>query len=163
MVEPTRLTILKKLTEHLAGISTVDGYNFDLNGAVFRGRTIFGENDPLPMVSILESSRSESTYSTNDFDQRQDKWSLLLQGWVADDINNPTDPAYFLADDVFNRLNMLVAIKNDSSGRALYPDTYLLGGLIGGIEFGQPIIRPPIEQVSSKAFFYIPVTLTLAT
>ena len=38
----------------LKEISTANGYHTELNEQVYRGRVIFGENDPLPLASILE-------------------------------------------------------------------------------------------------------------
>lgn len=163
MADPIRLTVLKKLTTHLAGIATIDGNNYDLEDAVFRGRTIFGDNDPLPMLSILEAPRAEGSIYAGNFEVKSDKWQLLIQGWTDDDAENPTDNAYLLADDVEKRLGMIIAMRPDNSGRALYPTIYLLEGSIINLEFGPPIIRPPMEQVSSKAFFYLPVTLSLAS
>lgn len=164
MADPIRLVVLKKLTEHLAGIASVDGYNYDLEGSVFRGRTIFGEDDPLPMLSILEAPRAEGSLYGGDYEVKRDKWQLLIQGWSEDDAENPTDNAYLLADDVEKRLGMIIAMRNDNSGRPLHgPTIYKLGNSIVDLEFGPSIIRPPIEQVSSKAFFYLPVTLSLAS
>lgn len=163
MADPIRLVILKKLSEHLDGIDTIDGYNYDLKDSVFRGRTIFGEDDPLPMLSILEAPRAEGSLYGGDYEVKRDKWQLLIQGWTEDDAENPTDNAYLLADDVEKRLGMLIAMRPDNSGRPLYSTIYKLGDLIIDLEFGPPIIRPPIEQVSSKAFFYLPVTLSLAS
>lgn len=163
MADPIRLVILKKLSKHLDGIASIEGYNYDLKDAVFRGRTIFGEDDPLPMLSILEAPRAEGSLYAGEFEVKRDHWQLLIQGWTEDNIENPTDNAYLLADDVEKRLGMLIATKPDSSGRPLYPAIYKLEGLIIGLEFGPSIIRPPMEQVSSKAFFYLPVTLSLAS
>lgn len=163
MIESPRLEILKKLTDHLKTITPTNGYVSDLSAAVFRGRSLFSDDDPIPMVSILESPRSEVSYSTADYEARRDDFNLFLQGWAVDDINNPTDPAYLLAAEVEKCLTQLIATKNDNSGRPEFPDAYLLGNSVCKITFGPPIIRPPTEQVSSKAFFYLPVTLTLAT
>ena len=163
MADPKRLDILKKLTAHLQTITVANGYSHELATAVFRGRTVFDDQYPVPMLSILESPRALETIATSDFQARKDEWQLLVQGWVTDDQVNPTDPAYLLADDVEKCLTRLITTTNDGSGRDQYPAEYLLGRSIAAITFGPSIVRPPIEQVSSKAFFYLPVTLTLAT
>jgi hypothetical protein len=163
VVESKRLNILKALTDHLKSITTANGYDSDLSEAVFRGRALFDDSDPIPMLSILESPKSEASFATNGYEARKDDFSLFLQGWVKDDPANPTDPAYLLAAEVEKCLTQLIATKNDNSGRPEYPNAYLLGGSIVDIKFGPPIVRPPTEQISSKAFFYLPVVLTLAT
>ena len=57
MVElyPTRLRIMRKLTEILSGITPANGYKHDLASKVFRGRMFVTVNSPLPMVSIMEN------------------------------------------------------------------------------------------------------------
>lgn len=52
--DPLRLHTLKTITDVLDGITTANGYKHDLDGKVFRGRALFGEGDPIPMLSILE-------------------------------------------------------------------------------------------------------------
>ena len=101
MNDPFRLRVLKALTATLETISTANGYQHDLNGKVFRGRAVFGNSDPLPMISILEaiSPQSESGMAPTD-GQQIENWELLIQGFVEDDEQNPTDPAYYLLADV---------------------------------------------------------------
>ena len=52
--EPLRLRVLKAMTNALKEISVDNGYHTDLNEQVYRGRVVYGENDPIPLVSILE-------------------------------------------------------------------------------------------------------------
>ena len=52
--EPFRLRILKELTAELQKITIANGYSTDV-AAVFRGRDTFSHDDPVPMISILES------------------------------------------------------------------------------------------------------------
>lgn len=158
-----RLNVLKALTAHLKGITPQNGYDFDLSSAVFRGRHKFGENDPETMVSILEAPQQDKSMFGGDYnDMRVDQWRLLVQGWTTDDIENPTDPLYGLLDNVENRLFAIIAEKGDGSGKPADPAAYMLGGLIANMKYGPGIVRPPTEQVSSKAFFWLPVTITLA-
>jgi hypothetical protein len=49
-----QLDLLIRLTTHFEGITPTNGYGFDLTGKVFRGRLVFGADDPDPVVSIVE-------------------------------------------------------------------------------------------------------------
>lgn len=154
------LIILQVLTSHLAGITPTNGYDFDLTGVVFRGRTRFGDHDPLPALSILEAPRTEDPLEyAGDLEQiRIEKWSILIQGWVADDKTNPTDPAYELKANVEDRLNRLTSVVA-RTGNPTYPSEYLLGRRVRNLQFGPGIVSPPRDGISNKAFFYLPVTI----
>jgi hypothetical protein len=54
-------------------------------------------------------------------------WSLMVQGWPADDPVNPSDPAYDLLAMVEMRLARLVAEAPGGRNGGLYPDEYKLG------------------------------------
>lgn len=154
-----RLEVLQRLTALLKGITVANGYSHDLDVNVFRGRTVFGAEDPIPLVSILESPRSDvGSYAGEN--ERKDGWGLLIQGWTKDDLENPTDPAYELMDEVERHLERVSACS-PINGVELYPGDYLLNRTIVSIKVHPGVVRPPMEGVSSKAFFYLPVTLTL--
>lgn len=53
MADPLRLRILKALTAEFEQMTDANGES--MAGKVFRGRDHFGNDDPLPMISILES------------------------------------------------------------------------------------------------------------
>lgn len=161
MADSYRLAVLKKLTDHLKGITKANGYDYDMADKVFRGRTVFGQNDPSHLLSILEAPRGDSgMFAGENKFERKENWGLLIQGWASDDVDNPTDPLYGLMDAVEDRLLRLIAVSNDS-GNPIYPNEYLLQRSIGDIEIAPGIVRPPMENVSSKAFFYLPVRVTL--
>jgi hypothetical protein len=163
-----RLQVLKKLTQHLANITPTSGYQHNLGptteypyGSVFRGRAIFGQDDPVPMVSILEAPRSDvGSFAGENRSQRKEDWSLLIQGWAIDDKENPTDPVYALLDEVERHLFRLTATK-EKTGSPLYPDEYLLGKTVVGVTISPGIVQPARENLSSKAFFYLPITVQL--
>jgi hypothetical protein len=162
MSDSKRLATLKALTAHLeAEITVANGYKHDLAGAVFRGRAKFDDDDPLPMISILESPNPDrfpnraGEHDNIRVDQR-DNWTLLLQGWAKDDKLNPTDPAYDLMADVKKALALLVK-ERPEYGTGVHPN-YRLGGLILGLEYEPGTVRPPDEQ-STKAFFWMRVIL----
>ncbi len=168
MADSYRLRVLKALTSQLETITIANNYSHDLAGLVFRGRSIYGQSDPPTMLSLLESPRADYGVYAGDNQARAEQWTLLLQGWAPDDVKNPSDPLYALADDVETCLTVINAEK-DGSGFPADPTRYRLGKdpvtgkwLVSSFEFGPPVIRPPVEAVSSKAFFYMTLRVGLA-
>ena len=171
MADSHRLTVLKRLTVFLEGtvVSPYAGLTLPstLAGLVFRGRAVFGDSDPETMVSILEAPR-QGAESMNAEGATYGQWQLLLQGWTPEDRANPTDPVYSLAEDVERRLRRITAVSGET-GYPKYPDDYYLGPdpsgtgrLITDFSFGSPMVRPAMEKVSSRAFFYIPLQVGMA-
>jgi hypothetical protein len=155
MADPFRLRVLKNLTTALEEIAIADGYEHDLDGKVFRGRRLFGENDALPLISILEvpipldQIDADSTANPN----KLGPWGLMIQGFVEDDPDNPTDPAYRLLADVQKRL-MLERINGSRIGETLgFKAVYDL--TLGGAS-----VRPA-DDVSSKAYFWLNFSITV--
>lgn len=161
MADSYRLSVLKALTAHLETISVAGGYNFNLTGAVFRGRGRFGDGDPETMVSILENPRPDYGSRAGDGSTRSELWPLLIQAWCPDDPANPSDPVYGLLDDIERHLAKVIA-ESPATGAPLYPDVYLLGGKISSLELTPGVVRPPTDGVSSRAFLYLPVRVGLA-
>lgn len=156
MADPLRLRILMALTTALAGITPANGYQHDLTGKVFRGRSIFSEDDPIPMVSILEAIEQEplrDIQMPTGAGVVQGPWDLLVQGFVEDDPENPTDPAHRLMADVKKRL---AAERLRSRQR----DILQLGNAVTDIVFSPGIVRPA-DEVSNKAYFWLRVRLSL--
>ena len=172
--DPFRLRVLKALTGSLEQITVANGYNHDLTKRVFRGRDLFGgEDDPVPMVSILEPplpidqlvAPPLATNSTGD-------WDLLLQGFVDDDLRNPCDPAYLLLADVKRRLAIEKArtISNIPGlvGRGT-ADPFGMGtnknavsNIVKEIVIGPGVVRPPGDGISDKAYFWLNITIKIA-
>lgn len=158
---PKRLRIIDALTRCLGTISVANGYTHDIIGGVWRGRNRFGEQDEVPMLSVLESPNPDiGVFAGAGSRARKESWTLYLQGWGKDDPLNPTDPAYYLAADVEKCLAR-VMMTNSSNGRAQYPELYLLGRTINGLELAPPVVRPP-DELSTKAYFYLPVRLDIS-
>lgn len=166
-----RFTVLQRLTALLQatiGVLDAAGNPVDMGDKVFRGRMNFGDSDPLPCVSIIEATRPEHGFSAGTNDEvRAGRWPLIIQGWVKNDPVNPTDPAYGLAAAIEQQLGRVIA--TDRQGEPLYPDDYMLGPgddardrLIVKLGFGQGVVSPPREQVSTNAFFFLPVWVELA-
>lgn len=155
MPEPFRLKVLKNLTDLLEGITPANGYEHDLAAAVFRGRLKYGPKDPIPMISILEApipqepnvARGENVGSTGP-------WEILIQGFVDDDHNNPTDPAHILMAEVKKRL---AENKREDRGHNMLG----MGGRVTDMHIGQGSVRPP-DEVNDRAFFWLTLTLRVA-
>ena len=146
-----------------------------LAGVVFRGRTLYGESDPEWMVSILEAPRSFGAREGDDGRARKEIWPLLIQGWTFDDKRNPSDPAYNFMNDVERQLDRIIAVNDSPNGAGFggskpkYPEDYLLGldedgesPLIVKFTMSPGTVRPPVKDLSSKSFFYLPVQIELA-
>lgn len=155
MADSKQLDVLKHLTAHLEGITPANGYAHDLRGRVFRGRAVFGESDPVPMISILEAPRpNDGAPAGEEWLVRQEDWVLLLQGWAEDDRKNPSDPVYQIKAEVELRLSEIVKTKN---GVGVSP-AFRLGGRITSLSIGPGLVRPA-DQISSRAYFLLPLVV----
>jgi hypothetical protein len=154
-----QFAILQALTAQLQAITPANGYAYDLSAAVYRGRAVFGANDPVPMLSILEAPRPGITTPADDVKKvRLTSWELLIQGWAADDKQNPLDPVYPLKGSVERQLGQVLATRS-SDGLPMYPGAYMLGGKIASMVVGPGVCRPPDINISAKAFFWLPITV----
>lgn len=164
--DPFRLRVLKGLTAALARITPENGCVNDLSPyldeggtmrpRVFRGRDLFGQGDPLPMISILEHPRAlEQMQSGGGAAASTGKWELLIQGFVTDDPENPTDPAHVLAAEAIAILAAERARSNNVLGLGFRSPC------VTSIEIGQPIVRPADGAISTQAFFILSIVLTL--
>ena len=150
MADPKRLRVLKAISAVLQQVTVADGYQHDLSlaGRVARGRLMFGDNSPTPMVAVNEPLNPDREAKRADArgTLAAERWSLLVQGWAADDDANPTDPAHLLMADVKKALATI-----NVEGHA----NYRLGGLVGKITLEPGTVRPPEREVSDKAFFWL--------
>lgn len=175
--DPFRLRVLKALT---AQIKTVTpgrtylnpetgedvGFLHDLSdyeehgvtrARVFRGRELFGTTDPLPMVSVLEHPNALDALLAPDHDsQSVGDWDLLVQGFVTDDTENPTDPAHILAAEVIAVIAETAKRPHDILGLG-----YRMPA-VTKLAIGKPVVRPADGVNSDQAFFWLTLTLTLA-
>lgn len=153
---PVQLVILRRLANHLAGMTVAD-HGYDMTGRVHVGRAVLGKETALPALNIIEAP---DPVDGNPADEpglvRDVTWRLLLQGFVEDDKAAPTDPAYRLKAAVERRL---AEVSSEKNGRPEFPDAFRLGRLISGLTFGIGVVRPPQENVSDKAFFWLPLNV----
>lgn len=161
---PLRLAILQRLTALLEQTTAHDhnGNPYDLVGSVYRGRTEFGDETEIPALSILEAPNPDlGTFAGNN-EAMRDTWVILLQGWAVEDKLNPSDPAYYLAAAVQQQLGRITAMRGDGSSRAADPTNYLLGESIAGLQVGPYVVRPLDKVASARAFFYMPIRISVA-
>lgn len=152
MTDTFRLSVLKALVDGVVALVP------EIDGRLFRGRSTYGVNDLLPMGSILEDPREQQVASDDAASKGHTvPWRLLVQGFVDDDAANPTDPAYLLAGEF---LQALAAVRDGArnSGGVLDPDRKT--NVVEKIIIGAPIVRPA-DEFSEKAYFWIPLTLSL--
>jgi hypothetical protein len=171
---PKQLLVMKRLAEHLEAINPTNedpaytlvgeapqNYAMDLRQKVFRGKTVLGTEVLMPALAILESPQPVAGLEAGEQGHAQlNDWRVLVQGFATDDKQNPTDPAYILKAAVELRLGRII---HETRGIATYPEEYMLGGLIAGLSIGFGPARPPEQNVSQNAFFYIPLVIKLAT
>lgn len=168
MPDSRQLDILKRLTTHLQGITFDNGYDFDMASSVFRGRIVYGDDDPVPMISIVEHLSADITVDIAGENkvERSETWVLLIQGWLNHKPDNPTDDAYQLKAAVEKRLGECIKM-DPRTGNPAFPDSYFLGlrkGIITGLTIGPGIVSValPPQVASAKAFFYLPLGIGLA-
>jgi len=155
MADTKRLAILKALSTHLmTEVSVANGYQHDLAGLVYRGRTTFGDRDPLPRVMIVEALNPDREMDPAGRDRavQKDGWILLLLGHAQDDRDNPTDPAHLLLGDLKKALARIATPRGT--------DAFMLGGLVAGIDIEPGTVRPP-DELSGLAYCYLRVRLTV--
>lgn len=176
MAEPFRLRVMKALQAVIEGASiTTPGEDSNstsspdtLADRVFRGRNWFGEDDPLPMISILEKPIApDQVISPMEAPKSTGQWELMIQGFCQDDPQNPSDPAYFLVADVIAAIaaeKKRIATVRRGTGTA----PALLGILapngkpaVLDIQIGAPVCRPP-DEVNDRAYFWLQIAITLA-
>lgn len=167
-----KLAIMRALCTHLEGITRANGYEFDLaptteeDGSitrrVYRGRAVFGDDTPIPCLSVLEGPIPDREPVAVDMEQvvQSQDWVIFVQGWTQTVENFPTDPCYQLMAAVQRRLSEIISLRK--SGLPYDPAIYKFGGASVSVAIGPGVVRPPQDQVSSRAFFYLPVVIRLS-
>lgn len=168
---PFKLQVLRALTAAIKEVTPTNGYVCDLadydpgDGVtmerVYRGREYFGDEDPLPMVGILEGTNPADEVAEPPYDGEiaEYDWPLLIQGWTRNDPEHPTDQAYLLLADVRQRLNMERRRKKPgdrTSRRILGFDE----DKITRLSIGPGVVRPP-DTLSPTAWWWLNVTVRI--
>lgn len=159
MQVPFRLEVLKRLTAELEKITTANGFQHDLEGKVFRGRNMFGEKDPVPMVSILEVPLPEDQIEpAADSTTYDGPWELVVQGFTRDDKDNPTDNAHYLLADVRRRLAEMKKEERHHNLLGPWTGRARQASPIINLRIGPGVVRPP-DEVSYYAYFWLTIHL----
>lgn len=158
---PWRLAVMRAVREMLSSITPANGYHHDLSQNVYIGRDVYGEDDPLPLVGVLEAPQGEGGNSPEDRALYKNYWELLVQGFTEDDRLNPTEPAYLLQADVMKCLAQ--ARREVLSGGIDNPNfCFGLGNRgVVSVEIERPVVRPS-DELSSKAYFWLVLRLKIA-
>lgn len=123
---------------------------------VFRGRELFGTTDPLPMVSVLEDPRALEAFESPEGGATTiGEWGIMVQGFVTDDPENPTDPAHVLSAEVVS-----VIAETAKQVRNIL-DLGFREPCVAKLVIGSPVVRPADGVNSDQAFFWLPLALTL--
>lgn len=169
MSEPTKLQILKAVVNELKSIVPSNGYvsnlaDFDpgdgiMTSRVYRGRAFFGEGDPIPMLSILEATSGEDVLNEMVAETPVSEywWPLIIQGWVTDDKENPTDPVYPVLRDVRKCFAKQMKRVPGSHDREIFGFS---SDFITGIRFGGGLVRPA-NELSAYAGFHLMLELCI--
>ena len=116
------------------------------------GRIKYGKNDPLPMISILEAPIPlEAIRTAREYEMSSGPWELLIQGFIDDDLDNPSDPAHHLMAEV-----KAVLVKNKRAERG--NNILGMGGRVVEMTIGQGSVRPS-DEASDKGFFWLTLTI----
>lgn len=156
MARPTskHQAIFDKIKEQLEKINPENGYDHDLRGKVFYGRSIYGAEQDVPFVSVLEQPKPNDVSAAGSGKVRRTIFNdLMIQGFVKDNKENPLVPALDLLAEVELCLSELIS---EHEGRPTHPTSHRLANLATDVLIGQGIARPPTEKVSPTAFFYLP-------
>lgn len=162
--KPFRVRVQQALLAEIAKICPDLGYTYDLRPTpnerhkerVFMGRFWYGDSDPLPMVGFLQTPLQpdpDQGLPGSNSPHLKGPVDFVLQGWVADDDENPTLPAEYLLADIEQ---CLANIKK----RATEGPILGFNGLME-IRLAEGVVRPP-DELSAKAYFWLPVTFVWA-
>lgn len=162
MADPLRLRVMKALTSALQEITPANGYTVDLSQSVFRGRMMFGDDDPIPMISILEPPVApDQLPQPVDGTESNGDWDILVQGFVEDDPENPTDPAHVLLADVKKCLAAVKAAPEVTRRATGTAPAILEIPQITKLQVGAGVVRPA-DEISARAYFWLNLVFTIA-
>lgn len=158
-----RLTALLERINPLETNTALDApFAMDLRRKVFRGRMTLGTEVTMPAVALLESpSPFDAQYGGAEDVMKAEGWRILVQGFAADDKDNPLDPAYELKAALEVQLSRVIAVDK-GQGKPVFPEDHMLGNLISGLKIGQGVARPP-EGTTQYVCCYLPLIVQLQT
>ena len=155
---PFRLLVQIALTNAFQQITPANDFTYDMSEKVYRGRNVFGQQTKPPYIAILERNLQPDHFITPIKDAKgYTDYQLIIQGFLPDDKDCPTDIGHVLMGDVKMRLAML---KFDETN----PDKLFRFGNRGNhaekITWDGGVVRPP-EELNPCVCFYLRVSLKL--
>ena len=158
---PFRLRIQWALTFALRQIHPDNGFYLDISSvdSVVRGRLDLGDagKAPRPGVAIVEEPFAfEADLQPATGKGRPIPYELILQGFVKDEIEHPSDMAHILLADVKARL---AALKLDENGR---PWVFRIGSSynsVTALSLDDGVVRPVVEQLVEDTGFWMRISL----
>lgn len=158
MAESLRKKVKIALSERLKVITSANGYSADVGQNVFRGRTLFGDDDPVPFISILEDPIGEDLeFAPETGKTSQGPYVLMVQGFAKDDKENPTDTADDLLEDIKTVLREVRGEAGHEKRIFQFPQQ---APTVLNMEFGGGVVRPS-DELSAKAYCWVRVTFDL--
>lgn len=154
---PKQLRILRKLKAILEVTSGYEGVKCWL------GKSVITSKEVGDTLSILEAPRPIVGAPVGEQGlKRTESWTLLVQGWPVDDVDEPSAPAYWMKAAVERQLSLITAELPNGQQRT--DALYRLGNDISALTIGQGVVRPPSEEAASRlAMFYLPLILEITT
>lgn len=151
---PFRLRVLRNMTAAIETVTPANGCIHDLSGGrVRRGIIVFGEDEKPPLVTLLEAPiPADVLQSGGPNPNSTGLWEILVQGFVKDDPDHPSDMAHVLMAEV---KAALTKSKRQERGR----DILGMKGRVMEMYIGQGSVRP--EDGTSTTFFWFTASLRL--
>lgn len=169
MPDSKRLAVLKALSTHLADrLKGNAPYTVDIHKRVYRGAGYLDDEMSHPVLSIVEDpdadrypAQAGKSADTGGAVQKDD-WQLLVIGRIVkgQSFETELDPGYEFMAQVKMCLSEIKQKFDPASGALINPQA-LLGGLISDIMLEPGTVRPPAEQQSRYAYFWLRVTLNM--
>lgn len=158
MNDPIRLQVLKGATAILADIKPENGYRTDVQAAV-RGRAVFNSQfDPWPFISIMEDPNElDNILDTRSGEEALTNLKLIIQGYAIEDVENPTDPAYYLLADIQKAFSDEIR-RNGGRGES-HPNLFGMGTTVSRIVIGSGAVLPSHAEISDVPWCIVPVSI----
>lgn len=167
---PDELIILERLRTLLEE-TVIEGADNGFGGTFFNtiqdcvyvGRPVFDDNDPVPLISILEVPLPDKQIkppSRSGLGNLAGPWDLVVQGWAKND-RDPEDriynrETYCLRQDV----HCALAQERRKLDRAINREPLFGIPRIKDFYWERGVVRPDDER-SDTSFFWFPLTIEL--
>ena len=150
-----RYAVIKAIADHLKTVTVANGFTYDLSNSVYIGRRVFGDTEPMPLVTLLEIPDIQIPGTRPESGAVQTgEWEFFVQGSIkATDPLNPTVDAYTFMADVTKALSDIVNPANDPKHGTTPKAIYLVGGKVIKFDIGGFHVRQSDEAPSQSNFY----------